>query len=84
MSEARDKTPIGEVIEMVCDYLPEDWSIELELQRGEAAVNLIDPDGELIKVCDDDLNIVELFQRRVDHARVSDGLEPHFDDKYEP
>jgi hypothetical protein len=82
MSEARDKTPLGEVIEMVCDYLPEDWTIQLELMCGQAAIDLIDADGEIIEVCDDDLTLVEMFQRRVDHARLIDGLEPQFDDRY--
>jgi hypothetical protein len=82
--EKEDPTPFGEVMNRACDNLPEDWEIRVSYRHEEAAIDLIDPEGDEVEVCDDDLNVVQMVERRVDHARVTDGLQPVFDDEYRP
>ncbi|MBA3483375.1 MAG: hypothetical protein H0T51_16320 [Pirellulales bacterium] len=84
MSDEIKNRTFTQLIEDVCENLPEDWEVEIILRRGEADFNLIDPEGDEAKVCDDDHNSVEMIHARVDHARFSDGLQPHFDELYEP
>lgn len=62
------------------DLIPEDWAIIVTVRHGEAEIDLMRPDGELVEFDDgdDDLDVDQMIERRVDHARVQDGLEPHF------
>lgn len=62
----------------VGEPLPEDWQLIVTVAHGEASIDLVDPQGEIIEFVDDDLGVDEMIQQRVDHARVSDGLQPHF------
>jgi hypothetical protein len=58
--------------------LPEDWEIEILIRHGEASIQLLGPDGKYVFLDDDNLDAEEMLRMRVDHARVSDGLLPHF------
>lgn len=68
-----------EWIPYIGDHLPADWEIQVCVRRMEAEIKLIDPDGDELEFCDDDLDTTGMLQLRVDYARISDGLEPHWD-----
>jgi hypothetical protein len=66
-----------EMFNFVCEHLPEDWRIEIELERGAASVDLINCKGSVIRDFDDDHDtIAEMVFIRVNWARNSDGLSP--------
>lgn len=62
------------LFDLVCENLPEDWEICVEVRKGEADIKLFSPDGELVEMCDDDLTTDEIVLSRVNHARTWDGL----------
>lgn len=64
------------IVNLVCDNLPEDWRIDIRLERGCADVLLFDPNGrQVVKPFEDDEpNIKTMVIRRVAYARTKDGL----------
>lgn len=63
------------MFDFVCEHLPEDWDIRIELAWGCAGVYLIDPAGNVVdKFADDVDTIAEMIFERVNWARNSDGL----------
>lgn len=82
MSEAKkDK---HDWISEIGEPLPEDWEIVVTVRHGECSIELVDPQGEIVELCDDDLDVDEMLRLRVDHARVADGLGTHFFDEFAP
>lgn len=72
-----DKSTISELLEYVCEELPEDWRLQLTLSYGECGILLLDPESGICDdFCDDDLTVAEMLRNRVNHARKSDGLQP--------
>lgn len=69
-------------ISEIGEPLPEDWEIVVFVRHGECEIELIDPQGEIVALCDDDLDVDQMLRQRVDHARESDGLAPHFADEF--
>ena len=61
-------------MELACEHLPEDWKIIIELERGAGIIRLIDPDGNEVEMCDDDLTANEMLLQRINEARHRDGL----------
>lgn len=83
MEDTKTKQPtlaatglLGGLLEFVCENLPEDWRLAVSMGKGVASFDLIDPDGETVEICDDDLTEDEMIVERVNHARQSDGLQP--------
>jgi hypothetical protein len=66
------------IAELCCGGdLPDDWKISIEMERGSGQVILTKPDGDNYE--DENLaeeSFAEMLARLVDHARVTDGLEP--------
>lgn len=63
----------------VCEHLPDGWELFVVFRNGEADIELYNAKGEEVTLCDDDLNVTEMLQQRVDFARATDGLAPYFD-----
>lgn len=66
---------LGGLFEFVCENLPDDWVLRIDSRSGEASIELIDPDGKRVEICDDDLTDNEMIVERVNHARRADGLQ---------
>lgn len=62
------------VIEFVCEYLPEDWKIVIEMSQGGLDIRLIRPNGDVGDPVTylDETDILKM----VNEARVADGLGP--------
>jgi hypothetical protein len=65
----------GNFMDMACEHLPEDWQIVIELEEGSGCVKLINPEGDEVEMCDDDLHADEMLLQRINKARESDGLQ---------
>lgn len=63
-------------MELVCDNLPEDWEIRICMREGEASVDLLNPEGDEVEMCDDDLTVEQMLIARINKAREYDGLQP--------
>lgn len=76
MEKKKDEPVLAEAMfNFVCEHLPEDWDIRIELEWGCAAIYLTDPKGSLVdKFADDEDTIAEMIFARVNWARNSDGL----------
>ena len=70
-----DRSTYNEVMEFVCENLPEDWILRQDWSEGEAGLDLIDPHGCPVEFCDDDMTTAQMIISRVNHARNSDGLQ---------
>lgn len=67
---------IDPVSQLVCECLPEDWKIEIELEDGSGSMKLIDPEGnEVDEFPDDEGGFVAFALDRVNYARAKDGLD---------
>ncbi len=58
----------------VCDNIPEDWSIDINMQSGEASVILYDYEGEEVGSVHEEETVEQGIERLVNLARNSDGL----------
>lgn len=58
----------------VVEELPDGWDVLVEFSRGCLDVNLYDPTGERVDLCQDDMSFVEMFLDCINHARKQDGL----------
>ncbi len=76
VSKWRPKREPDKFIDLACEWLPEDWQIDIELENGSGCAKLIDPDGNEVEVCDDDLTFDAMVLKRVNLARDRDGLGP--------
>lgn len=65
-----------DVFNFVCEHLPEDWSIEINLERNAGSVELTNPEtGDAVdEFPDDDGTFFDHIRERVNHAREADGL----------
>ena len=60
---------------IVCEELPEDWELRIVSRHNEAEFVLIDPDGNDINICLDDLGSDGAgLAKLTNHARYVDGL----------
>lgn len=72
--EPRKDGMLADLFDLVCENLPEDWTVCVDMRRGEADIILLNPDGYPVDLCDDDLTTDEMVLSRVNHARTCDGL----------
>ena len=73
-AEQTSECHLGTVMPFVCDQIPEDWLLRIDLMEGEADIELQDPDGNVVELCDDDKTPEQMIADRVRYARNSDGL----------
>ncbi len=58
----RDGGPsFRQLVNDACEHLPDGWTIALECENGCGMVKLIDPDGEEVDQCFDDMTIDQEF-----------------------
>lgn len=62
------------VIEFVCENMPSDWKIMIEISEGCLSVRVVKPNGDINEPFDykDELDIL----RAINIMRDEDGLEP--------
>lgn len=65
---------LGNLMHLICENLPEDWEFTLSLRAGEIDMELIDPAGNRVERCQDDMTFNDMLLDYLNFARTSDGL----------